>query len=99
LDLTLWIELILFVVLLGFSAFFSSSENSLFPLNSMQIEKMRFACLIAGLGGAGGNRLVHHPDRRSRTLPGHRRAKRQYSDAYGPCSERPRRGFGRYPAL
>ena len=40
-DFTFWIELLLFVVLLGFSAFFSSSETSLFSLNSMQIEKMR----------------------------------------------------------
>ena len=40
-DFTFWIELVLFVVLLGFSAFFSSSETSLFSLNSMQIEKMR----------------------------------------------------------
>jgi putative hemolysin len=31
----------LFVLLLGFSAFFSSSETSLFSLNSTQLEKMR----------------------------------------------------------
>jgi len=41
LDFTFWIELLLFVVLLGMSAFFSSSETSLFSLNSVQIEKMR----------------------------------------------------------
>lgn len=40
-DFTFWFELVLFVVLLGFSAFFSSSETSLFSLNSRQIEKMR----------------------------------------------------------
>ena len=42
-DFTFWIELVLFVVLLGLSAFFSSSETSLFSLNSVQIEKMRNA--------------------------------------------------------
>ncbi|MCG6867882.1 MAG: hemolysin family protein [Gammaproteobacteria bacterium] len=40
-DFPFWIELVLFVVLLGFSAFFSSSETSLFSLNNVQIEKMR----------------------------------------------------------
>ena len=40
-DFTFWIELVLFVVLLGFSAFFSSSETALFSLNSVQIENMR----------------------------------------------------------
>ena len=40
-DIAFWIELALFVVLLGFSAFFSSSETSLFSLNGVQIEKMR----------------------------------------------------------
>jgi putative hemolysin len=40
-DVTFWIELVLFVGLLGLSAFFSSSETSLFSLNSVQIEKMR----------------------------------------------------------
>jgi len=40
-DFAFWIELVLFVVLLGFSAFFSSSETALFSLNSVQIEKMR----------------------------------------------------------
>ena len=40
-DYAFWLELILFVMLLGFSGFFSSSETSLFSLNSVQIEKMR----------------------------------------------------------
>lgn len=40
-DLAFWIELIAFVVLLGFSGFFSSSETSLFSLSSIQIEQMR----------------------------------------------------------
>ena len=40
-DVAFWIELVLFIVLLGLSGFFSSSETSLFSLNSMQIEKMR----------------------------------------------------------
>ncbi len=40
-DLTIWIELILFVLLLGLSAFFSSSETSLFSLSSVQLERMR----------------------------------------------------------
>ncbi len=42
-DYTFWIELVLFVVLLGFSAFFSSSETSLFSLNHVQLEKMQAA--------------------------------------------------------
>jgi putative hemolysin len=41
LDYAFWIELILFVLLMGLSGFFSSSETSLFSLNSTQIEKMR----------------------------------------------------------
>jgi putative hemolysin len=41
LDYTFWIELALFVVLLGFSAFFSSSETSLFSLSDVQLEKMQ----------------------------------------------------------
>ncbi len=41
LDYAFWIELVLFVILLGFSGFFSSSETSLFSLNSTQLEKMR----------------------------------------------------------
>lgn len=40
-DITLWIELALFVLLMGFSAFFSSSETSLFSLSKLQREQMR----------------------------------------------------------
>jgi len=40
-DITLWIELIAFVVLMGFSGFFSSSETALFSLNQIQLEQMR----------------------------------------------------------
>jgi putative hemolysin len=40
-DYALWIELILFIVLLGLSGFFSSSETSLFSLSSTQREQMR----------------------------------------------------------
>ena len=40
-DLTLWIEIILFAILIGFSGFFSSSETSLFSLGRLQIEQMR----------------------------------------------------------
>lgn len=40
-DLTLWLELILFVVLMGFSGFFSSSETALFSLSNVQLEQMR----------------------------------------------------------
>ena len=40
-DLTLWIEIILFVILIGFSGFFSSSETSLFSLGRLQVEQMR----------------------------------------------------------
>ena len=40
-DLTLIIELILFAVLMGFSAFFSSSETAFFSLNPVQLEQMR----------------------------------------------------------
>lgn len=40
-DLTLWIELALFVLLMGLSGFFSSSETSLFSLGRLQIEEMR----------------------------------------------------------
>jgi len=42
-DPALWIELIVFVVLLGFSGFFSSTETSLFSLSSYQIDQMRAA--------------------------------------------------------
>jgi putative hemolysin len=41
LDITLWSELLLFAVLMGFSAFFSSSETSLFSLSNLQREQMR----------------------------------------------------------
>lgn len=40
-DLTLWIELVLFIVLMLLSGFFSSSETSLFSLNKLQFEQMR----------------------------------------------------------
>ena len=39
-DLTLWLEIILFVILIGFSGFFSSSETSLFSLGRLQIEQI-----------------------------------------------------------
>jgi putative hemolysin len=41
LDITLAIELVLFAVLMLLSGFFSSSETSLFSLNSLQLEQMR----------------------------------------------------------
>ncbi len=40
-DITLWLELLLFAILMGFSGFFSSSETSLFSLNKVQLEQMR----------------------------------------------------------
>jgi putative hemolysin len=40
-DITLWAELTLFVVLMGLSGFFSSSETSLFSLSKIQLEQMR----------------------------------------------------------
>jgi len=40
-DVTLWTELIIFALLMGLSAFFSSSETALFSLNSVQLERMR----------------------------------------------------------
>ena len=40
-DLILYLELAAFVLLMGFSAFFSSSETSLFSLTQLQIEQMR----------------------------------------------------------
>jgi CBS domain containing-hemolysin-like protein len=40
-DITLWIELVLFVFLLGLSGFFSSSETSLFSLSRIQLEQMQ----------------------------------------------------------
>ncbi|HRL75363.1 MAG TPA: hemolysin family protein [Candidatus Accumulibacter phosphatis] len=42
-DPALWIELIVFVVLLGFSGFFSSTETSLFSLSQFQLDQMRAA--------------------------------------------------------
>ncbi|NIP88191.1 MAG: DUF21 domain-containing protein, partial [Gammaproteobacteria bacterium] len=40
-DLTFWVELVFFVVLMGFSGFFSSSETALFSLDSLQLDQMR----------------------------------------------------------
>ena len=40
-DLILWIQLALFVILMVLSGFFSSSETSLFSLNDTQLEQMR----------------------------------------------------------
>jgi putative hemolysin len=40
-DITLWVELTLFVVLMGLSGFFSSAETSLFSLSKIQLEQMR----------------------------------------------------------
>jgi len=40
-DVTLWLELILFVILMGFSGFFSSSETALFSLSNVQLQQMR----------------------------------------------------------
>ena len=40
-DITLWIEEVLFIVLMAFSGFFSSSETSLFSLSKIQLEQMR----------------------------------------------------------
>ena len=40
-DLTLWLELALFIVLMGLSGFFSSSETALFSLDSVQLQQMR----------------------------------------------------------
>lgn len=40
-DITLIIELVLFVLLMSLSGFFSSSETSLFSLNKLQLEQMR----------------------------------------------------------
>lgn len=42
-DITLWLALTALAVLLGFSAFFSSSETSLFSLDNLQLEQMRRA--------------------------------------------------------
>jgi putative hemolysin len=40
-EITLWAEVTLFVLLLGLSGFFSSSETSLFSLSKIQLEQMR----------------------------------------------------------
>jgi len=40
-DVTLWLELILFVLLMGFSGFFSSSETAFFSLSNVQLQQMR----------------------------------------------------------
>jgi putative hemolysin len=40
-DYALWLELALFVAMMGLSAFFSSSETSLFSLSAVQLEQMR----------------------------------------------------------
>jgi len=40
-DLAFWLQLALFIILLGFSAFFSSSETALFSLSRTQIERLR----------------------------------------------------------
>ena len=40
-DIAIWLEVLVFVLLLGFSAFFSSSETSLFSLTERQLAQMR----------------------------------------------------------
>lgn len=40
-DILFILELIFFIILMGFSAFFSSSETALFSLDEMQLEQMR----------------------------------------------------------
>jgi putative hemolysin len=40
-DLLIWLELGLFIVLMGLSGFFSSSETALFSLDSVQLQQMR----------------------------------------------------------
>jgi putative hemolysin len=40
-DHILWLEIGLFVLMMGFSGFFSSSETSLFSLSNVQLEQMR----------------------------------------------------------
>ncbi len=40
-DLTLWFQIAMFFILLGLSAFFSSSETALFSLSSSKLEQMR----------------------------------------------------------
>ena len=40
-DYVLWLEVGLFVFMMGLSGFFSSSETSLFSLSNLQLEQMR----------------------------------------------------------
>ena len=40
-DYLLWLEIVLFIILMGLSGFFSSSETALFSLSKSQIEQMR----------------------------------------------------------
>ena len=40
-DYVLWLEVAFFVIMMGLSGFFSSSETSLFSLSNIQIEQMR----------------------------------------------------------
>jgi len=40
-DYTLWSEVVLFLLMLGLSGFFSSSETALFSLSKVQLEQMR----------------------------------------------------------
>ncbi len=40
-DYVLWLEVVLFIVMLCFSGFFSSSETALFSLSNIQLEQMR----------------------------------------------------------
>ncbi len=42
-DITLWLMLLLFIVFMGFSGFYSSTETSLFSLSQRQLEAMRAA--------------------------------------------------------
>ena len=42
-DLSLWLELAVFIILLACSGFFSSTETSLFSLSSFQLDQMRAA--------------------------------------------------------
>lgn len=40
-DFIFWLQIVIFIILMGFSGFFSSSETSLFSLNDIQLEQMR----------------------------------------------------------
>ena len=40
-EITLCVELVLFVILMGLSGFFSSAETSLFSLSKIQLEQLR----------------------------------------------------------